>query len=86
MADALSRKEVKTFVASLSTVQSDFLERTRQQADADKNYGLLRQKVRDGQIRKYWLEDSLLYARGNRLYVLVGGALRRELLRETHDP
>ena len=86
VADALSRKEVKTFVASLSTVQSDFLERSRQQAEADKNYGLLRQKVRDGQVRKYWLEDSLLYARGNRLYVPAGGALRRELLRETHDP
>ena len=30
VADVLSRKEVKTFVAFLSTVQSDFLERTRQ--------------------------------------------------------
>ena len=39
VADALSKKKVKTFVASLSTVQSDFLERTRQQVDADKNYG-----------------------------------------------
>ena len=53
MADVLSRKEVKTFVASLSIVQSDFLERTRQQADADKNYGQLKKKVKDGPVRKY---------------------------------
>ena len=37
-------------------------------------------------VHKYWLDDDLLYAWGNRLYVPTGKALRRELLRETHDP
>ena len=60
-----STKEVKTFVAFLSTVQSNFLERTRQHADADKNYGQLKQQVKDGLACKYWLDDDLLYVRGN---------------------
>lgn len=86
VADALSRKEVKTFVASLTTVQSDFLDRVKNQALADKTYEQLRQRVKEGLVRKYFIEGDLLYARGSRLYVPAGGGLRRELLRETHDP
>ncbi|KAL0406148.1 UNVERIFIED_CONTAM: Transposon Ty3-I Gag-Pol polyprotein [Sesamum latifolium] len=41
--------------------------------------------VKNGQIRKYWLDSGLLYAKGGRAFVPTG-PLRRCLLRETHDP
>ena len=47
-------------------------------------YGRLKQQVKEGIIRRYWLEGDLLVAKRERWYVLVGG-LRRELLWETHD-
>ena len=37
-------------------------------------------------VKRYRLEDDLLYAKGGRLFVPSGGGLRKELLRETHDP
>jgi len=40
--------------------------------------------VKEGVVRRYWLEDDLLYAKGHRLYVSAG-PIRRELLRESHD-
>ena len=52
----------------------------------DSTYVNLKQDVQDGVVRSYWIEDDLLYAKGNRLYVPSGGGLRQELLRETHDP
>ena len=36
-------------------------------------------------VRKYWVEDGLLYAKDSRLYVPCGGELRRQIMRETHD-
>lgn len=41
--------------------------------------------VKEGVIRRYWVEDGLLHAKGARLYVPKGGNLRRQLLKETHD-
>jgi hypothetical protein len=34
-------------------------------------------------VRQYWIEDSLLYARGGRVYVLME-TCQQELLKETH--
>ena len=52
----------------------------------DSTYVNLKQDVQDDVVWRYWIEDDLLYAKGDRLYVPSGGGLRRELLRETHDP
>jgi len=38
-----------------------------------------------GLMRRYWLEDELLYAKAGKLFVL-SGKIRRELLKETYDP
>lgn len=46
-------------------------------------WGTIRLLVKEA-IHRYWLDDDLLYAKGYRLYVLVG-AIRRELLKESHD-
>ncbi|KAL5775969.1 hypothetical protein ACOSP7_013526 [Xanthoceras sorbifolium] len=86
VADALSRKEVQGYVNALSALQVTFLERLKQQAEADVSYTKLRQEVLDGLVRRYWVEDNLLYAKGSRLYVPNGGGLKQEILKETHDP
>ena len=43
------------------------------------------QDVTAGLLHHNWLEDGLLYAKGGKLFVL-SGKIRRELLKETHDP
>jgi hypothetical protein len=86
VADALSRKEVQVYVAALTTVHSNFLDRVKENAKTDAIYTKLQQDVKEGLVRRYWLEEDLLYAKGGRLYVPGGGGLRNELLKETHDP
>ncbi|RVX03852.1 Transposon Tf2-2 polyprotein [Vitis vinifera] len=84
VADVLSRKELITYITALSEVISDFNEKIKHAAEQDAAYGRLRQQVKEGVIRRYWLEGDLLVAKGGRWYVPAGG-LRKELLRETHD-
>ena len=72
------------YIITLSEVISDFNERIKKAAGLDAGYEKLRQQVRNGETRKYWLESDLLVFKGGRLYVPMGG-LRRELLKETHD-
>ena len=82
--DALSRKEVTSYVSSLSRVVADFTVRVRQEGPQDSSYQKLVEQVLDGTTRRYWLENDLLYFRGGKLYV-PSTKLRRELLKETHD-
>ncbi|WJZ87951.1 hypothetical protein VitviT2T_007294 [Vitis vinifera] len=82
--DALSRREVIAYITTLSEVIFDFNEKIKQAAEQDAAYGRLKQQVKEGVIRRYWLEGDLLVAKGGRWYVPTGG-LRKELLRETHD-
>ena len=84
MADALRRKEVIAYITTLSEVISDFNEKIKLAAEQDATYGRMKQQVKEGVIRRYWLEGDLLVAKGERWYVLAGG-LMRDLLRETHD-
>ena len=84
VADTFSRKEVIAYIAALSEVVLDFNERIQQLAESDASYEKLRQQVREGLNRRYWIQDNLLMAKGGRLYV-PAGQLMKELLRETHD-
>ena len=43
------------------------------------------QQVTEGTVRRYWVSDGLLHAKGDRLYVPCGAGLRQLLMRETHD-
>ncbi|VFQ93371.1 unnamed protein product [Cuscuta campestris] len=54
-------------------------------AKKDPKYQKLVEQVTSGIVRRYWLEDGLLFGKGGRLYVPEGD-LRVQLLRETHDP
>jgi ribonucleotide monophosphatase NagD (HAD superfamily) len=85
VADALSRRCVLATVFSLVQVESDMLERLHQAAEEDAAYKKMADLVREGTVRRYWLENDLLYAKGGRVYV-PKGKLRRLLMSETHDP
>ena len=69
VADALSNKEVASYVGLLSRVVVDFTERVRQEAPQDSTYQKLVEQVRDDTTRRYWLENELLYFTGGKLYV-----------------
>ena len=84
VADALSKKEVASYMGSLSRVVADFTERVRREAPQDLTYQKLVEQVKEGTTRRYWLENELLYFTRGKLYV-PSSKLRRELLKETHD-
>ncbi|KAK1373424.1 hypothetical protein POM88_029617 [Heracleum sosnowskyi] len=84
--DALSRKvAVKEFVNALTMVNSDFVELIRTLSGSDETYKKLMKDVRESIIRKYWIKNGLLHAKGNMLYVPCGGNLRLKILWESHD-
>ena len=85
VADALSRREVLANLIAMDHVESDMLDRLRQAAVEDAAYVKLIDLVREGTVRRYWLDNGLLYAKGGRIYV-PSGKLRKHLLAETHDP
>ena len=53
MADALSRKEVASYVGSLSLVVADFKERVRHEAPQESMYQKLVKQVKEGTTRRY---------------------------------
>ncbi|KAL3638222.1 hypothetical protein CASFOL_017593 [Castilleja foliolosa] len=63
--DALSRKVIE-YAAALTQVESYFLDQIREVSEANEVYQQLVKKIQDGEVRKYWVEDGLLYARGGR--------------------
>lgn len=85
VADALSRKVVQEFVNALTVVEAEYLDKIKEQSLNDTVYQKLRMHVQEGLVRRYWIEDDLLYAKGSRLYVPSGGGLRRQIMHETHD-
>ncbi|CAI9756163.1 unnamed protein product [Fraxinus pennsylvanica] len=86
VADPLIRKSVEAYVSALMIVESDFLDKIKQWAEKDVAYTKLLQEIKDGVVRRCWIEDGLIYAKISRLYVLSGGGLRQIVLKETHDP
>ena len=62
--DALSRKEVFVAVYSISKLETDFYDRIRLCAANDSLYVKWMGQVQDGTMRRYWIEDDLLYFKG----------------------
>ena len=58
VANALSRKEVASYVGSMSGVVVDFIKRVRQEAPQDSTYQKLVEQVKDCTTRRYWLQTS----------------------------
>ena len=63
---------------------SYFNEKIKQIAKLDSTYEKMKQQVKEGTTKKYWVEDDLLVAKRGRLYV-PRSCLHKELLRETYD-
>ena len=85
VADALSHKQVQEYMAVLTRMESDLVDRIKESAKLDATYHKLVQDVTAGLVRHYWLEDGLLHAKGGKLFI-PSGKICRELLKETHDP
>ena len=69
VADALSRKEVFVAVYSISKLKTDFYDRIRMCDANDSLYVKWMVQVQDGTMRRYWIEDDLLYLqKGGSLY------------------
>nr|TKR74271.1 hypothetical protein D5086_0000296720 [Populus alba] len=85
VADALSRREVLASLIAKDHVEFDMLDRLRQAAMEDAAYVKIVNLVQEGTVRRYCLDNGLLYAKGDRVYVPTG-KLRKHLLTETHDP
>ncbi|KAI5675744.1 hypothetical protein M9H77_06694 [Catharanthus roseus] len=82
VADALSRK---VELASISRVDSPLLKRIKEGLQQDSLAKNLIALVMEGKTRRFWLEEGMLYTKGNRLFVPKWGNLRRELIKECHD-
>ena len=61
VANALCKKEVASYVGSLSLVVADFTERVRREAPQDLTDQKLGKQVKEGTIRRYLLENKLMY-------------------------
>ena len=75
---------MQEYVATLTRVELDFLERIKESSKLDATYQKLVQDVTVGLVRRYWLEDGLLYVKGGKLY-LPSGKIRGNFLKETYD-
>jgi predicted RNA polymerase sigma factor len=51
-------------IFSLVQVESDMLERLHQAVEEDAAYKKMVDLVQEGTVRRYWLENDLLYAKG----------------------
>ena len=89
VADALSRKAelaaLLTWDDSVSQPTSDLLEQVREASKSDPIAQQLITLVKEGKTRRFWLEDGLLRAAGDRLYIPRQDTLRRRLMHECHD-
>lgn len=76
---------MQAYVFALTHVESDFQKWIRKQFKEDVAYTKLLGKIQSSLVGQYWIENGMIYAMDNRVYIPIGGELRRELLQETHD-
>lgn len=70
----------------LVQVEGDILQQIRAETEKDVVTSRLLKQVREGVTRRFWVEDSVLYAKGQRPYVPNSCGLRRsKLLSENHE-
>lgn len=70
----------------MSHAQGTLVDRIKKGMTHDPQAKTILAYVNHGKTRRFWTEDGLLYAQGNRIYVLAHGGLQREILKECHDP
>ncbi|XP_012837907.1 PREDICTED: uncharacterized protein LOC105958449 [Erythranthe guttata] len=82
VADALSRKPE---LATISSTRGNLADMIREGLEHDPMAKELIRLVNEGKTRQFWVEDGLLYTKGQRLFVPKWGSLRKELIKECHD-
>ena len=80
----MNQKELAKYVIALSNAISYFNENIKQATKIDSTYEKMKQQVKEGATKKYWLEIDLLMVKRGRLYV-PRSCLHKELLRDTYD-
>ena len=85
VADALSRKEVFVAVYSISKLETNFYDRIRLCAANDSLCVKRMGQVQEGTMRRYWIEDDLLYFKGGRIVVPNQDGLHKDVMKEAHD-
>ncbi|XP_078436413.1 uncharacterized protein LOC144707172 [Wolffia australiana] len=83
--DTLSRNELEVFVATLSAVQGSILDEIKLALKDDSEAVRLMKRIARGKTRRFWMEDGIIYAMGNRPYAPHASGLRWKLLYEAHD-
>ncbi|KAK2973404.1 hypothetical protein RJ640_011638 [Escallonia rubra] len=82
VADALSRKaELK----AMSKAKGDILEGIKEGMEHDPLARQLLKLVESGQTQRFWVEDGLLYTKGQHVYVPKWNNLRKTIIQECHD-
>lgn len=66
-------------------VQLDFESTIKIQAKQDVEYQKSVKQVKEGTVRRYWLENDTPFAKGNWIYAPKGGELRWKFLHKTYD-
>lgn len=90
VADALSRKAELAAIQtdhhqSTSRINSDFLHKIKAGLQTDPQAAQLYTLAKQGNSRKFCVENDMLYKSGTRLYVPNTDELRRGLIKECHD-
>lgn len=73
------------YVAALAQVEYDLLVEVREVTKTGAQYLKLVRDVEEGLVRRYWVEDGLLHAKGSKIFMPKGGKLRFKLMKEHHD-
>ena len=83
VADALSRKA--ELASSTSQPQGEMVDLIKRGLQHDPVAMSLITLAHEGETRRFWVENGLLYTKGKRLYVPKWGSIRRNLIKECHD-
>ncbi|KAL8170456.1 LOW QUALITY PROTEIN: hypothetical protein V2J09_022260 [Rumex salicifolius] len=77
--DALSRKAE---LATITTTHTDLVEAIKEGLETDPVARSLMMLSKEGGTREFWLKDGLLYTKGQHVFVLRHGGLRKAMIRE----
>ena len=69
----------------MSQPKSDLVSHIKEGLQQDLLAKNLLEKVLEGKTRRFWQEEGILLTKGDRLFVLRWGNLRKEVIKEFHD-
>lgn len=86
VADAMSRNMGReSYSDSMVCIEGTMLDRIKIETEKDQLPVRLLRQVIEGVTMKFWVKEAVLYNKGHHAFVPLTGALRKVLLKETHD-